>query len=81
MPATTIKLDADLAEKARLLMPKGASVSSFVRDLIEKESLERRLRDASAAYQDFLAKNPEELESLQVWEAAPLDSDCTGDLK
>ena len=72
MPATTIKLEADLVKKVTALKPKGESISAFVRELIEKEHRARSHREAAEAYQQFLYKNPEERAAMEVWESAPL---------
>ena len=72
MPATTIKLESDLVKKVAALKPKDASISGFVRELIEKEHRAREHRAAAVAYQQFLRENPEERAAMEVWESAPL---------
>ena len=44
MPATTIKLEADLVKKVTALKPKDESISGYVRELIEKEHRAREHR-------------------------------------
>ena len=75
MPATTIKLEADLVKKVTALKPKDESISAYVRDLIEKEHRARANREAAVVYQEFLDKNPEERAAMEVWESAPLVDD------
>lgn len=75
MPATTIKLEADLVKKVTALKPKDESISAFVRELIEKEHRARENRAAAGLYQEFLDKNPEERAAMEVWESAPLVDD------
>ena len=75
MPATTIKLEADLVRKVAALKPKDESISGFVRELIEKEHRARENRAAAAAYHQFLEENPEERAAMDVWESAPLVDD------
>jgi predicted CopG family antitoxin len=75
MPATTIKLEADLVKKVAALKPKDESISGFVRELIEKEHRARANREAAVLYQEFLDKNPEERAAMEVWESAPLVDD------
>jgi predicted CopG family antitoxin len=75
MPATTIKLDADLVKKVSALKPKDESISGFVRDLIEKEHRARENRTAAIQYREFLAGNPGERAAMEVWESAPLADD------
>lgn len=72
MPATTIKLDADLVKKVISLKPKDESISGFVRELIEKEHRVRSHRESAVIYQQFLKENPDELAAMEEWESAPL---------
>jgi predicted CopG family antitoxin len=72
MPATTIKLEADLVKKVASLKPKEESISGFVRELIEREHRARAHRAAAAAYREFLQEHPAERAALEVWESAPL---------
>jgi hypothetical protein len=75
MPATTIKLEADLVRKVAALKPKDESISGFVRGLIEKEHKARENRAAAVVYQQFLEDNPDERAAMEVWESAPLVDD------
>lgn len=75
MPATTIKLEADLVKKVTALKPKDESISAFVRELIEREHRARAHREAAGLYQQFLQENPEERAAMEVWESAPLVDD------
>lgn len=75
MPATTIKLEADLVKKVTALKPKDESISAFVRELIEKEHRARRHRAAAVEYQQFLQDNPVEKAAMEVWESAPLSDE------
>jgi predicted CopG family antitoxin len=72
MPATTIKLEADLVKKVSALKPKDESISGYVRELIEREHRARTHREAAVVYQEFLRENPEERLAMEVWESAPL---------
>jgi predicted CopG family antitoxin len=72
MPATTIKLEADLVKKVAALKPKDESISGFVRDLIEREHRARENKAAAVVYQQFLEDNPDERAAMEVWESAPL---------
>jgi hypothetical protein len=72
MPATTVKLEPDLVEKASVLKLPEQSISAFVRSLIEKEHRARQLHESAQAYEQFLRENPEEREAMEVWESAPL---------
>ena len=72
MPATTIKLEADLVKKVAALKPKDESISGFVRALIEKEHRARENRASAVVYCQFLEDNPGERAAMEVWESAPL---------
>lgn len=72
MPATTIKLDADLVKKVGILKPRDESISGFVRSLIEREHLARQNRASAVVYQQFLTDNPNEQLAMEEWESAPL---------
>ena len=72
MPATTVKLESDLVDKATELKSPGQSVSAYVRSLIEKEHRDRKLREGAQAYELFLQEHPAEREAMEVWESAPL---------
>jgi hypothetical protein len=72
MPATTVKLEAELVGKVASLKPHKQSISAYVRGLIEKEHRERQLREAAQTYEQFLHKNPVEREAMEEWESAPL---------
>jgi predicted CopG family antitoxin len=75
MPATTIKLEADLVKKVTALKPKDESISGFVRELIEKEHQARENRASAVVYQQFLRENPDEMTAMEVWESAPLSGE------
>jgi len=46
------------------------SVPGYVRELIEIEHHARESRTAAIAYQQFLAKNPDERAAMECWESA-----------
>jgi hypothetical protein len=75
MPATTVKLESDLVEKAAALKQPDESISAFVRSLIEKEHRTRQLHESARVYEQFLRENPEERQEMEVWESAPLSGD------
>lgn len=72
MPATTIKLEADLVRKVTALKPRDESISGFVRELIEREHKARENKASAVIYQRFLDDNPDERIAMEVWESAPL---------
>ena len=75
MPATTIKLEAELVKKVTTMKPKNEGIYSYVRGLIEKEHRVREHRAAANVYQQFLGGNPDERAAMEVWESAPLVDD------
>ncbi len=79
MPATTIKLEAELVEKVTSLKPERQSISGYVRGLIEREHRAREHRAAAVAYQQFLDENPDERSAMEVWESGPLVDEVESD--
>lgn len=75
MPATTIKLEAELVKKVTSLKPKDESISGYVRSLIEREHRAREHRAAANVYRRFLDENPEERSAMEIWQSAPLVDD------
>ena len=75
MPATTIKLEAELVKKVTSLKPEDESISGYVRSLIEREHRAREHRAAANVYQRFLDENPEERSAMEIWQSAPLVDD------
>ena len=75
MPATTIKLEADLVKKVTALKRKDESISDYVRGLIEREHWARGNRVAAWLYQQFSNENPEERMAMDIWESAPLSDE------
>lgn len=72
MSSTTIKLEDDLVHKVIDIKSDKQSISAFVRSLIEKEYLERQLRQSALAYEQFLKNDPGEREAMDTWESALL---------
>lgn len=72
MPATTIKLEADLVKKVTAIKPKDGSISAYVRELIEREHRARENREAAMLYRQFLNEHPGERAAMEEWEASPL---------
>lgn len=72
MQATTIKLEDPLLGELKKYLPKEESISSFVRNLLEKEIQRQKMIQAAEEYSHFLAAHPEEKEGLEEWESADL---------
>ena len=75
MPATTIKLEAELVKKVTSLKPKDESISGYVRALIEREHRAREHRAAAVESQQFLDQSPDERSEMEAWQSAPLVDD------
>jgi Arc/MetJ family transcription regulator len=72
MKATTIKVEGDLLEELERRKPPTQSLSAFVKSVLRRDLLRRRLADAAHRYAEFVAENREEKSSLEKWEAADL---------
>jgi hypothetical protein len=72
MGATTVKLDADLLKEIAKRKSSGQTLSAFVREAVARDLRRHRLREAAEAYQELLARDPEEMAAMREWEAARL---------
>lgn len=72
MPATTVKLDADLLREIARIKPPQQTLSAFVRETLQADIRRRKLRTAAETYQRLLSENNEERAALEEWEMAPL---------
>jgi hypothetical protein len=74
MKATTIKLEGELLSDLEKAKPESLSLSAYVREILNKDLRRRKLAQAAASYEDFLAANPEEKSWLREWDEADLAS-------
>lgn len=72
MKATTIKVEGALLEEIEKAKPEAQSLSSFVRSILEKEVVCRKMADAAERYADLLRNRPDEREWLEEWERSDL---------
>jgi hypothetical protein len=72
MKATTIKLEGELLKELEQCKPASESLSAYVRKVLRKDLRRLKLTKAAAAYQEFLAANPEEQAWLKEWDEADL---------
>jgi hypothetical protein len=72
MKATTIKIEGALLSELEAAKPENISISAFVRDVLRKDLQRRKLAQAAASYEEFLAANPEEQLLLREWDEADL---------
>lgn len=75
MQATTIKIENPLLNELKKYSPKDESLSSFIREILEKDIQRRKMIEAAESYTLFLAENPSEQEWLNEWEEADLSHD------
>ena len=73
MRATTIKVEGELLDELEKKKPDSQSLSSFVRSILEKEVVRRKMVDAAERYADFLRNRPDEREWLEEWERSDVD--------
>ncbi|MBI2026217.1 MAG: hypothetical protein HYS98_00155 [Deltaproteobacteria bacterium] len=72
MKANTIKIEGKLLTEIQKAKPASLSFAAFVRLIIEKELLRRKMGVAAKLYQQFLEEDKEESAFLQEWEKADL---------
>jgi len=72
MKATTIKLEGELLRELEKAKPESLSLSAYVREVLSKDLRRRKLSQAAASYEEFLAANPEEQSWLREWDQADL---------
>ena len=73
MRATTIKVEGELLDELEKEKPDSESFASFVRSILEKEVVRRKMVDAAERYAGFLRTRPDEREWLEEWERSDVD--------
>ena len=74
MKATTIKIDGKLLDELEEAKPESLSLSAYVREVLRKDLMRRRLSQAAVSYQEFIKRHPEEASWLKEWDEAELAS-------
>jgi hypothetical protein len=74
MKATTIKLEGALLQELEKDKPQSLSLSAYVREVLRRDLMRRRLSRAAASYEEFMAAHPEEKSWLREWDEADLSS-------
>jgi len=72
MKATTIKIEGELLRELESVKPETVSLSAYVREVLRKELVRRKLSQSAVSYEEFLAANPEEQSLLREWDEADL---------
>jgi hypothetical protein len=74
---TTVKLESPLVREACELLEGKQTLTSFVREAVERDVRRRKMRKAAALYREALAADPAEAKDMDAWEAAPLAAPVT----
>ena len=72
MKATTIKIEGELLSELEAAKPEAVSLSAYVREVLRKDLVRRKLSQAAISYEEFLTANPEEQSLLRDWDEADL---------
>jgi hypothetical protein len=74
MKATTIKIEGELLQELEKDKPHSLSLSAYVRDVLRRDLMRRKLARAAASYQEFITAHPQEDAWLREWDQADLSS-------
>jgi len=74
MKATTIKIEGELLQEIEKAKPESLSLSAYVREVLRRDLRRRKLAQAAASYEEFLAANPGEQSWIREWGEADLAS-------
>ncbi len=74
MKATTVKVEGELLKSIEQLKPSDQSVTSYVRETLEREVRARKLAEAAEQYDAFLAEHADEQAAEEAWMQADLDN-------
>ena len=72
MKATTIKLEGNLLLELEKNKPHSLSLSAYVREVLHKDLMRRKLAQAAQSYEEFMTAHPEEASWLREWDEADL---------
>ena len=72
MRATTIKVEGELLEELERAKPAAQSLSAFIRSVLRRELVRRKLGDAAERYAEFLHSCEDERKWLEEWDRADL---------
>ena len=73
MQATTIKIENPLLSELKTLIPKTQSLTSFIRETLEREVRRQKMIQSGEKYAEFLKSSPEEVRWLEEWESSDLE--------
>ncbi len=69
---TTVKLDAAVVKEVKESLAPGATLTSYVREVIQKDLKRSKMKASARAYAEFLQMNPEEATEMEGWANADL---------
>lgn len=72
---TTVKLESPVVREVCELLEGRQTLTSFVREAVERDVRRRKMRRAAALYRETLAQDSTEAQDMDAWEAAPLASE------
>ena len=72
MSATTVKIEDPLLRELKHALPKAKTLTSFIREILERDMRQRKLALAAKQYAEMLEADPEERKWLEEWEVAEL---------
>ncbi|MDH4199899.1 MAG: hypothetical protein OEV66_05910 [Spirochaetia bacterium] len=72
MSATTIKLDGRILAEIDPYLEKNQTLTSFIRESVQREIKRRKMKLAASSYIKNLEKHKQEKQDLDEWESADL---------
>jgi len=72
MKATTIKVEGELLRELERSKPASQSLSAYVRSVLEREVLRKKMAAAAERYTEFVRETPDEKAWLEEWTRADL---------
>lgn len=72
---TTVKIESPVVREVCGLLEGRQTLTSFVREAVERDVRRRKMRRAATLYREALSRDAVEAGEMEVWEAATLASD------
>lgn len=73
MKATTVKIDGKILDEIVSVKPPEQTLTAFVRETLEGEVRQRKLREAASRYRELLEGNTKLREEADEWRDARLE--------
>lgn len=71
---TTVKLDSSVVREIRGILEEKQTLTSFVREAVERDVRRRKMQKAATLYRDALLQDSAEAKDMEAWESASLAS-------